>query len=57
MHFFGNFQFCMCVFQNLTKEMADYCVSRMKPYADPKSGGTMPGALDYVDFTRQLFQN
>jgi spectrin alpha len=37
--------------------MADYCVSRMKPYADPKSGGTMPGALDYVDFTRQLFQN
>lgn len=36
--------------------MADYCVQRMKPYADPKAG-SIPGALDYVDFTRTLFQN
>ena len=37
--------------------MADYCVSRMKPYVDPKTGHSIPGALDYVDFTRQLFSN
>lgn len=43
--------------QNLTKEMADYCVSRMKPYVDPKTSHPIPGALDYVDFTHQLFQN
>ncbi|ODM87835.1 Spectrin alpha chain [Orchesella cincta] len=45
------------LYSNLTKEMADYCVSRMKPYVDPKTGHPIPGALDYVDFTHQLFQN
>jgi spectrin alpha len=45
------------LYANLTKEMADYCVSRMKPYEDPKTGHAIPGALDYVDFTHQLFQN
>jgi len=45
------------LYANLTKEMADYCVSRMKPYVDPKTGHPAAGALDYVDFTRQLFQN
>jgi len=45
------------LYANLTKEMADYCVSRMNPYIDPKTGHPIPGALDYVDFTRQLFQN
>lgn len=44
-------------FQNLTKEMADYCVSRMNPYVDPKTGKPVLGALDYMDFTRTLFQN
>jgi spectrin alpha len=41
--------------QNLTKEMADYCVQRMKPFTDPKTGHAVTGALDYVDFTRKLF--
>lgn len=44
-------------FQNLTKEMADYCVSRMNPYVDQKTGKPVLGALDYMDFTRTLFQN
>jgi len=45
------------LYANLTKEMADYCVSRMNPYVDPKSGKPTLGALDYMDFTRTLFQN
>lgn len=43
--------------QNLTKDMADYCTNRMKPYVDPKTGHAVTGALDYIDFTRTLFQN
>ena len=43
--------------QNLTKDMADYCTNRMKPFVDPKSGHAVTGALDYIDFTRTLFQN
>ncbi|ODM87020.1 Spectrin alpha chain, partial [Orchesella cincta] len=45
------------LYSNLTKEMTDYCVSRMKPYVGPKTGHPTPGALDYVDFTHQLFQS
>ncbi len=37
--------------------MADYCVARMNPYVDPKTGKSIPGALDYMDFTHTLFQN
>ncbi|KPJ15539.1 Spectrin alpha chain [Papilio machaon] len=44
-------------FKNLTKEMADYCVARMKPYVEPKTERPIPNALDYIDFTRTLFQN
>lgn len=44
-------------FQNLTKDMADYCTNRMKPYVDPNNGHSITGALDYIDFTRTLFQN
>ncbi|XP_071033294.1 spectrin alpha chain [Parasteatoda tepidariorum] len=44
------------LYANLTKEMADYCVSRMKPYED-KNGRAIPGAYDYIDFTHTLFQN
>ena len=51
-----NFSFLFFM-ENLTKEMADYCVSRMNPYVDPKSGKPTLGALDYMDFTRTLFQN
>lgn len=43
--------------QNLTKDMADYCTNRMKPYVDPKTSHPITGALDYIDFTRTLFQN
>ncbi|XP_063696613.1 spectrin alpha chain [Culicoides brevitarsis] len=45
------------LYSNLTKDMADYCVQRMKPYLDPKTGHPISGALDYVEFTRTLFQN
>ncbi|XP_014291962.1 spectrin alpha chain isoform X1 [Halyomorpha halys] len=45
------------LYANLTKEMADYCVARMKPYVDPKTERSIPGALDYIEFTRTIFQN
>nr|APA33997.1 seminal fluid protein [Nilaparvata lugens] len=45
------------LYANLTKEMADYCVARMKPYVDQKTERPIAGALDYIDFTRTLFQN
>nr|BAM18644.1 alpha spectrin [Papilio xuthus] len=45
------------LYANLTKEMADYCVARMKPYVEPKTERPIPNALDYIDFTRTLFQN
>lgn len=41
---------------NLTKEMADYCVRKMKPYVDPRTGQEVADAYDYMDFTRTLFQ-
>ncbi|XP_076343494.1 spectrin alpha chain-like isoform X2 [Tachypleus tridentatus] len=44
------------LYANLTVQMADYCVSHMKPYVEPKSGRTITGAYDYVEFTRLLFQ-
>ncbi|XP_017774793.1 PREDICTED: spectrin alpha chain isoform X2 [Nicrophorus vespilloides] len=45
------------LYANLTKEMADYCVDRMKPFVEPKTERPIAGALDYIDFTRTLFQN
>nr|CAD7598155.1 unnamed protein product [Timema genevievae] len=45
------------LYANLTKDMADYCVARMKSYEDPKTERPIPGALDYIEFTRTLFQN
>ena len=44
------------IFQNLTKEQADYCISRMKPYQD-RSGRALPDAYDYADFTGSMFVN
>ncbi|XP_075691230.1 spectrin alpha chain, non-erythrocytic 1 isoform X3 [Rhinoderma darwinii] len=44
------------LYQNLTREQADYCISHMKPYMDSK-GREMPSAYDYVEFTRSLFVN
>ncbi|XP_031333128.1 spectrin alpha chain isoform X3 [Photinus pyralis] len=45
------------LYANLTKDMADYCVARMKPYVEPKTERPIAGALDYIEFTRTLFQN
>uniref|UniRef100_A0A8C8EWC0 Spectrin alpha, non-erythrocytic 1 n=1 Tax=Oncorhynchus tshawytscha TaxID=74940 RepID=A0A8C8EWC0_ONCTS len=44
------------LYQNLSKEQADYCISHMKPYLDSK-GREMPSAFDFVEFTRSLFVN
>jgi len=50
--------YCYCLLpQNLTKDMAEYCMRRMKKYVDPKTGREVPNGYDYVDFTRTLFQN
>merc|ERR1712242_216661 len=43
------------LYSNLSKEMADYCVARMKPYGDPRTGQGITGALDYMEFTTTLF--
>ncbi|XP_055516190.1 spectrin alpha chain, non-erythrocytic 1 isoform X2 [Leucoraja erinacea] len=44
------------LYQNLSREQADYCLSHMKPYTDSK-GREIPSAFDYVEFTRSLFVN
>lgn len=44
------------LYANLTKEQADYCIARMKPYVD-KTGRSVPDSYDFVDFTHQLFVN
>jgi len=44
------------LFANLTKEQAEYCISRMKPYKD-SAGRTVLDAYDYVSFTNELFIN
>jgi len=43
------------LYSNLSKEMADFCIARMKPYQDDKNGQSITGALDYMEFTRTLF--
>jgi len=43
------------LYSNLSKEMADYCIARMKNYVDPNTGQPVSGALDYMEFTRTLF--
>jgi len=43
------------LYSNLSKEMADYCIARMKNYNDPNTGQPITGALDYNEFTRTLF--
>nr|CAD7441580.1 unnamed protein product [Timema bartmani] len=53
----GQSHFGKLILINLTKDMADYCVARMKSYEDPKTERPIPGALDYIEFTRTLFQN
>merc|ERR1712071_288215 len=43
------------LYSNLSKEMADYCIAKMTPYVDPRTGQGITGALDYMEFTRTLF--
>merc|ERR1711935_986445 len=43
------------LYSNLSKEMADYCIAKMKPYVDSHTGQGVTGALDYMEFTRTLF--
>merc|ERR1711874_443813 len=43
------------LYSNLSKEMADYCIARLKPYVDPRTGQGITGALDYMEFTRTIF--
>jgi len=44
------------LFANLTKEQAEYCIARMKPYKD-SAGRQILDAYDYVTFTHDLFIN
>jgi len=45
------------LYANLTREMADYCIRKMRPYIDPRTGQEITGAYDYMEYTRTLFQN
>lgn len=44
------------LFQNLTKDQADYCIARMKPFVD-KTGREVPDSYDFADFTQSMFVN
>ena len=44
------------LYAHLTREMADYCLGKMKGYSDPRTGQEVSGAYDYMEFTRTLFQ-
>ena len=45
------------LYEHLTKEMADYCLSKMKIYNDPRTGQEVREAYDYMEYTRTLFQS
>merc|ERR1739844_657256 len=45
------------LYDHLSKDMADYCLGKMRPYANPQTGETIPDAYDFMEFTRVLFQN
>jgi len=36
--------------------MAEYCLSKMKIYVDPRTGQEVREAYDYMEYTRTLFQ-
>ena len=42
---------------NLSHDMADYCIGKMKPFSDPNTGEVKEDAYDFMEFTRTLFQN
>ena len=39
------------LYSNLSKEMADYCVARMKPYVDPRTGQGITGKYFLMKIT------
>merc|ERR1712020_348975 len=42
------------LYAHLAKEMADYCLHKMTPYIDSRTGQEVNGAYDYMEFTRTL---
>ncbi|XP_033642963.1 spectrin alpha chain, non-erythrocytic 1-like isoform X1 [Asterias rubens] len=44
------------LYANLPTQLAEYCILRMEPYRDAK-GRELPGALNYVKFSSDMFQN
>ena len=45
------------LYDHLSKDMADYCIGKMRTYTDPKTQDEVPEAYDFMEFTRTLFQN
>merc|ERR1711874_298653 len=45
------------LYDHLSKDMADYCIGKMRPFNDPGSGEVKEDAYDFMEFTRTLFQN
>merc|ERR1711963_165574 len=45
------------LYDHLSKDMADYCIGKMRMYTDPKTQEVVPDAYDFLEFTRTLFQN
>lgn len=43
------------LYNNLFRHQADFCMEKMKRFADPKTGHEVPGSFDYVEFTNRLF--
>merc|ERR1712152_30759 len=43
------------LYSNLSREMADYCIARMKPYVDPRTGQGITGETTF--FLSSNFQN
>merc|ERR1712045_775495 len=45
------------LYANLTRSMADYCISKMKGYTDPKNGQEIKDAYDFGEFMQNyLFE-
>merc|ERR1712038_767782 len=45
------------MYANLTRSMADYCISKMKGYTDPGTGNEIKDAYDYMEFMQNyLFE-
>jgi spectrin alpha len=45
------------LYDHLSRDMADYCMGKMKPYVNAKTDEPVQDAYDFMEFTRTLFQN